>query len=59
MNTLIETSVRSSSASSKSWIEAREAVRQLYATAELNGVRHAVGFRICTQAKVRPSVLPS
>ena len=30
-------------ASAKSWIEG-EAVRQLYATAKLDGVRHAVGF---------------
>src|SRR2546427_9665749 len=30
-------------ASSKSWIEG-EAVRQLYATAKLDGVRYAIGF---------------
>ncbi|MEI9863832.1 MAG: RtcB family protein [Limisphaerales bacterium] len=42
MNTLIESQVRLF-ASSKSWIEG-EAVRQLYATAKLDGVRHAVGF---------------
>ncbi|MBI3850457.1 MAG: RNA ligase RtcB family protein [Verrucomicrobia bacterium] len=42
MNTLTETQVRLF-ASSKSWIEG-EAVRQLYATAKLDGVRHAVGF---------------
>ena len=42
MNTLTETQVRLF-ASSKSWIEG-EAVRQLYATARLDGVRHAVGF---------------
>jgi release factor H-coupled RctB family protein len=42
MNTLSETQVRLF-ASSKSWIEG-EAVRQLYATAKLDGVRHAVGF---------------
>ncbi len=42
MNTLIESQVRLF-ASSKSWIEG-EAVRQLYATAKLDGVRRAVGF---------------
>ena len=42
MNTLTETQVRLF-ASSKSWIEG-EAVRQLYATAKLDGVRRAVGF---------------
>lgn len=42
MNTLTENSVRLF-ASSKSWIEG-EAVRQLYATAKLDGVRQAVGF---------------
>jgi release factor H-coupled RctB family protein len=42
MNTLIETKVRLF-ASTKSWIEG-EAVRQLYATAQLDGVRRAVGF---------------
>ena len=42
MNTLTETQVRLF-ASSQSWIEG-EAVRQLYATAKLDGVRHAVGF---------------
>ncbi len=42
MNTLTESQVRLF-ASSKSWIEG-EAVRQLYATAKLDGVRHAVGF---------------
>ncbi len=42
MNTLTENSVRLF-ASSKSWIEG-EAVRQLYATAKLEGVRRAVGF---------------
>ena len=42
MNTLTETQVRLF-ASAQSWIEA-EAVRQLYATAKLDGVRHAVGF---------------
>ena len=42
MNTQTETSVRLF-ASAQSWIEG-EAVRQLYATAKLDGVRHAVGF---------------
>jgi release factor H-coupled RctB family protein len=42
MNTLTETQVRLF-ASSKSWIEG-EAVRQLYATSKLDGVRHAVGL---------------
>jgi release factor H-coupled RctB family protein len=42
MTTLNETQVRLF-ASSKSWIEG-EAVRQLYATTKLEGVRHAVGF---------------
>jgi release factor H-coupled RctB family protein len=42
MNILTETQVRLF-ASSKSWIEG-EAVRQLYATAKLDGVRQAVGF---------------
>ncbi|MBI4326282.1 MAG: RNA ligase RtcB family protein [Chloroflexi bacterium] len=42
MNTLTETQVRLF-ASARSWIEG-EAVRQLYATAKLDGVRHAVGF---------------
>ena len=42
MNTLIETQVRLF-ASSKSWIEG-EAVRQLYATAKLDGVCQTVGF---------------
>lgn len=42
MNTLIETQVRLF-ASARSWIEG-EAVRQLYATAKLDGVRLAVGF---------------
>jgi len=42
MNILTETQVRLF-ASSKSWIEG-EAVRQLYATAKLDGVRRAVGF---------------
>jgi release factor H-coupled RctB family protein len=42
MNTLTETQVRHF-ASAQSWIEG-EAVRQLYATAKLDGVRHAVGF---------------
>jgi len=42
MNTLTETQVRLF-ASTHSWIEG-EAVRQLYATAKLDGVRHAVGF---------------
>jgi release factor H-coupled RctB family protein len=42
MNTLTETNVRLF-ASSKSWIEG-EAVRQLYATAKLKGMRLAVGF---------------
>ena len=42
MNTLTETQVRLF-ASSKSWIEG-EAVRQLYATAKLDGVRRALGF---------------
>ena len=42
MNTQIETPVRLF-ASTQSWIEG-EAVRQLYATAKLDGVRHAVGF---------------
>ncbi|HZL79635.1 MAG TPA: RtcB family protein [Candidatus Limnocylindrales bacterium] len=42
MNTLIETQVRLF-VSSKSWIEG-EAVRQLYATAKLDGVCQTVGF---------------
>src|SRR5262245_49590826 len=42
MNTLTETPVRLF-ASAKSWIEG-EAVRQLYATAKLDGVRFAAGF---------------
>ncbi len=42
MNTLTKTQVRLF-ASSKSWIEG-EAVRQLYATAKLDGIRQAVGF---------------
>jgi release factor H-coupled RctB family protein len=42
MNTLTEIKVRLF-ASAQSWIEG-EAVRQLYATAKLNGVCHAVGF---------------
>jgi len=42
MNTMIETQVRLF-ASAQSWIEG-EAVRQLYATSELDGVRLAVGF---------------
>jgi len=42
MNTLTETPMRLF-ASPKSWVEG-EAVRQLYATAKLDGVRHAVGF---------------
>jgi release factor H-coupled RctB family protein len=42
MNTLIETNVRLF-ASSQSWIEG-EALRQLYATSKLEGVRLAVGF---------------
>jgi len=42
MNTMTETPV-CFFASSKSWIEG-EAVRQLYATAKLDGVRRAVGF---------------
>ena len=42
MNTLTETQVRLF-ASSQSWIEG-EAVRQLYATAKLDGVRQAVGY---------------
>lgn len=42
MNTLTETQVRLF-ASPKSWIEG-EAVRQLYATAKLDGVQRAVGF---------------
>ena len=42
MNTLTETQVRLF-ASSKSWIEG-EAMRQLYVTAKLDGVRQAVGF---------------
>jgi release factor H-coupled RctB family protein len=42
MNTEIETPVRLF-ASNQSWIEG-EAVRQLYATAKLEGVRQAVGF---------------
>jgi release factor H-coupled RctB family protein len=42
VNTLIETQVRLF-ASVKSWIEG-EAVRQLYATAKLDGMRSAVGF---------------
>jgi release factor H-coupled RctB family protein len=42
MNTLTEIQVRLF-ASAQSWIEG-EAVRQLYATAKLDGVRHAVGF---------------
>lgn len=42
MNTLTETQVRLF-ASTQSWIEG-EGVRQLYATAKLDGVRCAVGF---------------
>jgi release factor H-coupled RctB family protein len=42
MNTLTETPVRLF-ASAQSWIEG-EAVRQLYATAKLDGMRRAVGF---------------
>src|SRR5690349_14240532 len=42
MNTLTETQVRLF-ASAQSWIEG-EAVRQLYATAKLDGVRFTVGF---------------
>ena len=42
MNTMTETQVRIF-ASAQSWIEG-EAVRQLYATAQLDGVRRAVGF---------------
>ena len=42
MNTMAETQVRLF-ASSKSWIEG-EALRQLYATAKLEGVQFAVGF---------------
>ncbi|MEJ0088573.1 MAG: RNA ligase RtcB family protein [Limisphaerales bacterium] len=42
MNTLTESQVHLF-ASSKSWIEG-EAVRQLYATAKLDGIRYAVGF---------------
>src|SRR5437867_1021169 len=42
MNTLTETQVRLF-ASAQSWIEG-EAMRQLYATAKLDGVRRAVGF---------------
>jgi release factor H-coupled RctB family protein len=42
MNTLTETQVRLF-ASAQSWIEG-EAVRQLYAIAKRDGVRHAVGF---------------
>jgi release factor H-coupled RctB family protein len=42
MNTLTETQVRLF-ASAQSWIEG-EAVRQLYATAKLDGVQRAVGF---------------
>jgi len=42
MNTLTETQVRLF-ASAQSWIEG-EAMRQLYATAQLDGVCHAVGF---------------
>ena len=42
MNILTETQVRLF-ASAQSWIEG-EAVRQLYATAKLGGVRHAAGF---------------
>ncbi len=42
MNTLTETQVRLF-ASAQSWIEG-EAVRQLYATAKLDGVHRAVGF---------------
>jgi release factor H-coupled RctB family protein len=42
MNTLTETQVRLF-ASPQSWIEG-EAVRQLYATAKLGGIRQAIGF---------------
>ncbi|MDB6017993.1 MAG: hypothetical protein JWR19_2482 [Pedosphaera sp.] len=42
MNTITETNVRLF-ASAKSWIEG-EAVRQLYATAQLDGMRRAVGL---------------
>ena len=52
MNTLTETQVRLF-ASAQSWIEG-EAVRQLYATAKLEGMRFAVGFPDLHQGKGAP-----
>ena len=52
MNTLTETQVRLF-ASARSWIEG-EAVRQLYATAKLDGVRLAVGFPDMHPGKASP-----
>jgi len=52
MNTLTDTQVRLF-ASAQSWIEG-EAVRQLYATAKLDGVRTAVGFPDLHPAKGSP-----
>ena len=52
MNTQTETQVRLF-ASAKSWIEG-EAVRQLYATAKLDGVRRAVGFPDLHRGKGSP-----
>jgi release factor H-coupled RctB family protein len=52
MNTLTETQV-GLFASAQSWIEG-EAVRQLYATAKLDGVRFAVGFPDLHPGKASP-----
>lgn len=52
MNTLTETQVRLF-ASAKSWIEG-EALRQLYATSKLEGMRLAVGFRDLHPGKGSP-----
>ena len=52
MNTLTETNVRLF-ASGKSWIEG-EALRQLYATSKLEGMRLAVGFPDLHPGKGRP-----
>ena len=54
MNTLTETQVRLF-ASAQSWIEG-EAVRQLYATARLDGVRGVVGFPDLHPGKGTPVV---
>ena len=53
MNTLTETSVRLF-ASAKSWIK-EDAVRQLYAASELEGVRLAVGFSDLSPGKGSPA----